>query len=352
MKLNNNTIIFVVFLGCLSLTGCTSTASFFRNRDFDYSREAVYQNKPLNVPKSVSVNPNINPALVMPETGELHFDEGTQIKAENALQPPGLNRAYNLDYIQQQQMLKVNTKLSSSDDNQAILLIYEPVKLSWHLLLKILHEKIPEITLEDSDAEKSQFTIKDNHTQKQYGIVLTAIKNQPKQTKLVLLDLAQNPIVSKDGNTLITLIDHKLKREIVTQEMLMASGYGFIESARDFKYQLIFSGKTATLVFVGDRQKIEAALETAIKQAKFTYLLYNKEENTIAIKDPLAQTYLLYLYDYTQLGGVFSDLTNWRHFFKTEQQELRVAVFNMDKNLLPKKMAEPILMKIGQHIPL
>ena len=166
------------------------------------------------------------------------------------------------------------------------------------------------------------------------------------------MDLAQNPIVSEDGNNLIKSIDHKLNGEIVTQEMLMASGYGFIESARDFKYQLIFSDKTATLVFVGDRQKIEAALEIAIKQAKFTYLVYNKEENTIAIKDPLAQAYLLYLYDYTQQGALFSDLTNWRHFFKAEQQELRVAVFNMDKTLLSKKMAEPILMKIGQHLPL
>ena len=109
------------------------------------------------------------------------------------MQPPGLNRVYNLDYIQQQQMLKVNTKFSSSDDNQAILLIYEPLKLSWHLLLKILHEKIPEITLEDSDAEKGRFTIKDNHAQKQYDIVLTAIKNQPKQNEACIIGSCAKP---------------------------------------------------------------------------------------------------------------------------------------------------------------
>ena len=349
MKLNINTIVVIGMLGVLSITGCTSTASFFRNRDFDYAREAVYQNKPLEVPNSVSSNPNITPALVLP-SGNSHFPASTQKQAEQALQPPGLHRVYNLGYIEQQQMLKVHTKLGV-DNAQASLLIYEPVKLSWYLLATLLHNHA-DITLNDSDVQKRQFTIKDNHTQQEYYIVLTAIKNQPHQSKLALFDLTQKPITKKDGDLLIKRIDEALNGKTVTQEMLIASGYGFIESDEGFKYQLIFSDKTATLVFIGDRNNIEHALKTAIDKAQFKYLGYNKKDSTIHIKSPESDEYLLYLYEYTELGGIFSDLTNWRHFFKAEQHDLRVAVFSMDKVLLSKEQAEPILMAIGQHLPL
>ena len=151
---------------------------------------------------------------------------------------------------------------------------------------------------------------------------------------------------------LIKRIDEALNGKTVTQEMLIASGYGFIESDEGFKYQLIFSDKTATLVFIGDRKNIEHALKTAIDEAQFKYLGYNKKDSTIHIKLPESDEYLLYLYEYTELGGIFSDLTNWRHFFKAEQHDLRVAVFTMDKVLLSKEQAEPILMAIGQHLPL
>ena len=105
-------------------------------------------------------------------------------------------------------------------------------------------------------------------------------------------------------------------------------------------------------MFIGDHKNIEHALKTAIDEAQFKYLGYNKKDSTIHIKLPESDEYLLYLYEYTELGGLFSDLTNWRHFFKAEQHDLRVAVFTMDKVLLSKEQAEPILMAIGQHLPL
>ena len=118
MKLNKIILCTFAILGASTLAGCASTSNFFRNRDFDYARQPVEQNKPLKVPKAVSQAPNIHPALVVPE-GETKFTINQQTQAEVALLPPNFGSNYNVSMVEQKQLYVVTTKLDYDKDNQA-----------------------------------------------------------------------------------------------------------------------------------------------------------------------------------------------------------------------------------------
>lgn len=87
-------IIIKAIVGIVSLviiTGCTPTVSFFRNRDFDYARKAVYQSKLLEIPKFVSKKQNNLPTAIMMLSKNSIFTGSKQEQAKKALRPPKSN---------------------------------------------------------------------------------------------------------------------------------------------------------------------------------------------------------------------------------------------------------------------
>ena len=100
-------IVTIWILGVLSITSCTSRTLLLRSGEFDHVRTAIYQNKPLEVPRFISKNPTINPDLVL--LGSLYFPISTEKKAEEALKPPGLDLMYNLKDIEEE-VLQTNVR--------------------------------------------------------------------------------------------------------------------------------------------------------------------------------------------------------------------------------------------------
>lgn len=92
MKFNTITSSMLIVLIVGSLSGCASTSNFFRNRNFDYVCESCQQKKPLEVPQTVSLDPNIYPALIIPSVPAISFSSSnSQKKAQDALLPPDVS---------------------------------------------------------------------------------------------------------------------------------------------------------------------------------------------------------------------------------------------------------------------
>ena len=88
----------------------------------------------------------------------------------------------------------------------------------------------------------------------------------------------------------------------------------------------------------------------AIKAAGFQYLAYDQKNRVLLIKVNTIP-YLIYLDQYTKVGPLFSDMSNWKTFFRSEQKQIRAALFTQDKMIITDKKAVDILQKIALAIP-
>ena len=77
----------IVSLSILMLVGCSG---IFRNREFDYSREDVILNPPLNIPDSIGSKVKIKPKLVIPFEQSRFSPEGDK-QPYDSLLPPNFN---------------------------------------------------------------------------------------------------------------------------------------------------------------------------------------------------------------------------------------------------------------------
>ncbi|WP_018298725.1 hypothetical protein [Fangia hongkongensis] len=352
MQFKRVTALALIATTVVTLAGCSSLGNFFRNRDFDYSRENVTQSKPLEVPKSVSENPDIHPVLTLPQAKETSFTTSEPDKAESSLLPPGYQNEYDTNYLLQQQMMVVNATVHYDSDNQAKLTIDEPYKLSWELVKEALNKKSLDVKLLKEDKDNSRFVIQSNKDKVSYYVFLSHVKNEFRKTEVSLFDMDEKPVTNDKGNALIKSLEKLISGQKLTQSMLVSTSYGFINTTLGFKYQVYIDDKVASLVFVGEKAAVEKALKQAVESAGYKYVAYNKNDQTVLIKDKKDQSYLLYIYDHTVTGSIFSDMTNWRTFFREEQQQIRVSVFDTKKILLPIDQSRPILDAIAEKLPM
>lgn len=351
MKFNKITACTLAILSISTLAGCASTSHFFRNRDFDYARQPVEQNKPLEVPKSVSTDPNIHPALVIPE-GQTSFTKNQLSQAQNAMLPPNFASNYDVSAVEQKQLYVVTTKLNYDKDNQAKLVIYEPHAVTWMIIESALKDKLPNVTLEKTDKEHSRFVVKDKASGESYYVFIAHVKNEFRRAELSLFNMDEKPAVTKEANNIVEQIQKSIEGQKVTEDTLVNAQFGFINSENGLKFQLYTKDKVVSIVFVGDEALARKTLESALKPAGYKYVAYDAKEQTILFEDNKDQSYLLYLYPYTQNGSIFSDMSNWRNFFREEQKQLRVSLFDTKQVLIPVDKAKPILAAIASHIPL
>ncbi|WP_395947074.1 hypothetical protein [Caedibacter taeniospiralis] len=352
MKFNKITLCMLAILSVSTLAGCASVSHFFRNRDFDYARQPVQQNKPLEVPKSVSQDPNINPTLVVPE-GVTSFSTNQQAAAQNALLPPNFDTGYNISLVEQEQLYIVSTKLSYDKDDQAKLMIYEPYELSWLIVQAPLQTKLPSLTLEKEDRDNSRFIVKNKATGIAYYVYIARVKNEFRRAELSLFTMDEKPAVEKEASQIVELIDQHIRGQKVSESTLIEAQFGFVSTGSGLKFQLYTNDKVASIVFVGDASMVQEALKEAIEAGGFKYIAYDEKEQTILFEDSAQnQSYLLYLYPFTQNGSLFSDMSNWHNFFREEQKQLRVSLFDTKQVLIPIDKAKAVLTVIASHIPL
>ncbi|GGF94993.1 MULTISPECIES: hypothetical protein [Cysteiniphilum] len=351
MKFNKITACTLAILSISTLAGCASTSNFFRNRDFDYARQPVEQNKPLEVPKSVSTDPNIHLALVIPE-GQTSFTKNQLSQAQNAMLPPNFASNYDVSAVEQKQLYVVTTKLNYDKDNQAKLVIYEPHAVTWMIVESALKDKLPNVTLEKTDKDNNRFVVKDKASGESYYVFIAQVKNEFRRAELSLFNMDEKPAVTKEASSIVEQIQKSIEGQKVTEETLVNAQFGFINSENGLKFQLYTKDKVVSVVFVGDEALARKTLESALKAAGYKYVAYDAKEQTILFEDNKDQSYLLYLYPYTQNGSIFSDMSNWRNFFREEQKQLRVSLFDTKQVLIPVDKAKPILSAIASHIPL
>lgn len=334
MKFNKITVCTLAIISISTLAGCTSTSHFFRNRDVDYARQPVEQNKPLEVPKSVSSDPNIHPALVIPQ-GQASFTKNQLSQAQNAMLPPNFSSNYDVSAVEQKQLYIVSTKLNYDKDNQAKLMIYEPYAVTWMIVESALTEKLPHLSREKVNKDNSRFVVKDKASGVSYYVFIAQVKNEFRRAELSLFTMDEKPAVTKEASSIVEQIQKSIEGQKVTEETLVNAQFGFIHSDNGLKFQLYTKDKVASIVFIGDEALARKTLESALKAAGYKYVAYDAKEQTILFEDRKGQSYLLYLYPYTQNGSIFSDMSNWRNFFREEQKQLRVALFDTKQVLTP-----------------
>ena len=231
-------------------------------------------------------------------------------------------------------------------------MIYEPYALTWLIVDSALQNKLVHLTLEKTEKDKSRFTIKDKASGQSYYDIIGHVKNEFRRAQLSMFTMDEKPATDKVATQVVESIDQVIKGKKVDQSMLVNAQFGFINTDNDLKFQLYANDKVASMVFVGDADLARKTLEAAINAAGFKYIAYDKKEQTILFEDKQKVNYLLYLYPYTQNGSLFSDMSNWRNFFREEQNQLRISLFNTKQVLISADKAKSILAEILSHIPL
>ena len=350
MRFNKLFPLITLFLISFLLSACSNVSQFFRNRDFDYSRQKVTQNKPLEIPASVAKNPDIHPLLTLPDNQQRQFAENSEAQAQTALLPPNYDSHYNTAYLLQQQMMTVRTDLEYNK-HEAVLVIHEPLALSLTVVEKTLQNQQKTLGVQPvkTDRNTDRILVK-NQTGNTWSLNFKADQNNFRKTRLSLSDSDGKPLTGKAGNPLIQAIEAKISGMKITNAMLVASQFGFIHSKLGFKYQVYVDDKVASLVFVGNEQKIIAAVEKAIGEAGFSDVAYDQKAKTILFRLSPDKYYLIYIYDQTINGPLFSDMSNWHNLFRESQRQLRMSVFTLKQVLLPTQKALPILNKIAEAL--
>lgn len=332
------------------VSGCAADSAF-RNRDYDYALDKVYANKALKIPKSVSANPDIQPRFILPNDATQAFASNQSDHAYASLTPPGFNKSYDTDLLLQRQMMVVKTRLTYDDDNQAHLVIDEPFKLSWNLVDEAL-KQLDGYRLVRVDEGRNAFVVEDMKNSQQYYVYVAEVKTNFRQTQVSVFDMNENPVSSLAANALIENLNKKIQGRKLSDKDLIESSYGFVVTDSGLKYQYYDDAKVAAIVLVPvEGDKIDEIIKKAVKGAGFSLIGEDKKAQTITIEDAKKNHYQLYIYDYTQMGSIFSDWSNWHSFFRAEQKQVRVSVFDMDSVLLPPEQAKPILMKIEEALP-
>ena len=351
MKLKTKVITAAIAVSIISLTGCTSISSYFRNRDFDYARSPVKQERPFKIPESINVKPVITPKLTVPDQSSDYFSNDSITNAKQSLLPPGYDILFDVNYVKQQQLFTVKTKTTIDTDNQAKLTVYEPYDITWNLVKNILSSNVDKSILKHDYKDKGQFIVHDLTYNKDYYVFLSHIKGSHLQTQVSLFNSEKKPLTDNKSNEILNNISNQLNKLQLSQNDLVSSMYGFIISKHNFKFQLYNDKDITSLVFVGNNDDIIKQLKSSIVKAGYKYIAYDKKDKTILINKGKSN-YLLYLYTHMSNGPIFSDMTNWKNLFRSEQKQLRISVFNTKKVLLNKHKQTPILTSIASNIEL
>jgi len=152
------------------------------------------------------------------------------------------------------------------------------------------------------------------------GEILSAISHLYSSNFQETLAETQNPYGNGGASEeIVEQIEKFIQGQKITEKMLVDAQFGFINANNGLKFQLYTDDKVASIVFVGEETLIRETLKESLEAVEFKYISYDEKERTILFEDKNNQSYLLYLYPYTQNGPLFSDMSNWRNFFREEQ---------------------------------
>jgi uncharacterized lipoprotein len=337
----------VIAVGGLVLTvaGCSST---FRDREFDYSRENVTLRPALVVPKSVSTNPNISETLVVP-SGQKDYQPEKYDLVTASMTPPKYNVAYNEKSLQKSGKAKVKVSLAFNENNSGLMTVFEPLAVTWDLT----HKALPDIQgfiVTETDDKNHILTIQQNASHQDYLVYLLPKKNM---TQVTIFD--ENNKVATDSVAADFL--EQLQSQLSDQSSMLAMasakdtlGSGFKDSNIEFD----MATKKGVLIIDQTKDMAWDRIIKALEKVGFTVNNVNEAQGFIFIKDTVSESaydYTVYVYNYTAGGGMFSDWSNWKNLFTSDEiKQTRVNVFDKNGQLLSEAKTKQLLSDIQNNL--
>ena len=337
----------IIAVGGLVLTvaGCSST---FRDREFDYSRENVVLRPALVVPKSVSTDPNISETLVVP-SGQKDYQPEKYDLVTASMTPPEYNVAYNEKALQKSGKAKVKVSLAFNENNSGLMTVFEPLAVTWDLT----HKALPDIQgfiVTETDDKNHILTIQQSASHQDYLVYLLPKKNI---TQITIFD--DNNKVATDSAAADFL--EQLQSQLSDQSSMLAMasatdalGSGFRDSRIDFDKDT----KKGVLIIDQTKDVAWNRIIKSLEKSGFTVANVNKAQGFIFISDKdskSAYDYTVYVYNYTAGGGMFSDWSNWKNLFRSDEiKQTRVNVFDKNGQLLPEAKTKQLLSDIQNNL--
>lgn len=346
MKLKKTLSATVVVATILGVAGCSSNP--FRDRGFDYARERVTLNPPLQVPESVSANPNINPKFKIADQQKV-FDPKELQQADFAMQPPGYNRQFNVDYLLQLQQNRVESSVYINPNNEPELIVRKPLEDAFNVISVGLQD-LDNFSYQSEDKQKHEIVVQNRQNQITYIVKVGQRKDNDNESIARVYDSSGEVLSSLIANTLLDQLSRKISSQQLTETDMEAASYGYNITPTGIKFLYFRQDNITALVFVTGDQQIDVLLKSAVEKAGFTISNMNAAEGTMQISKD-GKDYQLYRYPYVKEGSWFSDMTNWSNLFRSREEQTRVSVFDMNNIILPPDQAEPILLSIEHEIP-
>ena len=348
MKSYKSPAVYLVIFILKALLLCSCNSGFFRDRNFDYSRNKVYEENDLKIPKTIENKPDFHSKLIIPEyEGKIFSDDG-YLLSQSSLLPPKFDQVYSINYIRQKQYSTVQTKIIDNFENKS-LIIYEPYLVSF-MIIKDTLQSLEDFELIKIDLPKQRFFVLDKKSNKKYYIFLAKINDDFGKTELSLFSEDKKRSKPDISLRIIHIIDRSIVGKKISQRDLVNSQFGFISTKKGLKFQLYSNSKIIALVLTGNLVNAREIILSTLEKSGYRLIESNKE--SLNIESPKGQKYFLYFYQYLQNGDLFSDLSNWNNFFRNQKEQLRIAVFDTNKLLLTSNEARNILLNIASNIPL
>lgn len=182
-----------------SLVGC----SFFRNREEDYLRMPVTQTQGIEVPKSVTTDPQIHPELTIPK-GQDSFDT---TKNRPNTEPPNSQKNNSLELLKLLQAQSADSNLTVIKGKYALLSIDASMDKSFDLISKEL-ESIPDINVISESKADHSFKVQSLSNNKIYYLYLAT---KAKQTRLSVFNKSHELVADEAVVSFMTQLSSRIQ---------------------------------------------------------------------------------------------------------------------------------------------
>lgn len=346
MKFKKNILVALIGTTVLTIAGCSTNP--FRDRGYDYAREQVVLNPPLQVPESVSTNPNIKPRFKIDEQAQVFAANQLQ-QTDFAMEPPAYNRQYDIGYLLQLQQNRVESSIYINPDNQPELIVRKPLAEAFEVASVGLQD-LDNFNYQSEDKQLHEISVQNRQNQTTYVLKVKQRKDHDDESTIRVYNEQGEVVTSLVANTLLDQLSRKISSQQLTEDDMEAASSGYNITPTGIKFLYFRQNNITALVFVTAGQSIDELLKQAIEKAGYTVDSQNATDRTMQISKD-GQKYQIYMYQYIKEGSWFSDMSNWNNLFKSQEVQTRVSVFDMNNIILPPEQAEPILLSIEHEIP-
>lgn len=330
------------------ITGCST----FRDRRFDYSRQAVSLNESLKLPdKPIFKQSSINADLTMP-SGQDHYKPITYGALEKAMRPPHYDQNMNVNSIRAKERKQVQSRLVFNQANEALLKTDIKASMAWQLMIDGIQNS-QAFKLISKNVKQRLAKVKSTINAQRYNVYVFKTQNW---THIAVFNAQDELAQGRQERQLLKKLNQFLANQSVDiTDKLKAEGDQTEQSDTHQLAKMIVKQNRdkVMLAFDKSKAKVWSALLQAIELMRWQIDSVDKEKGFVFVAKDASTSgyqYTIYVHPYKETGGMFSDWSNWNNMFRQKVDQVRISIFNDKGKTFSINQTKVLLRKLEQHM--